>query len=75
MTESDHTTETRVQVLRRRDLERNSLIAPDAPLPRYVLTEEHVAAREHAIRAEGYDILVDTGTGAVTLKRVPADRW
>jgi hypothetical protein len=37
-----------------------------APL---ALTDQHVAALERAIRAEGYDILVDPETGEVRLSR------
>ena len=36
----------------------------------YALTEEHIAALERAIRAEGFTILVDTETGEVRLKRI-----
>lgn len=41
--------------------------------PPIALTEDHIPSLERAIRAEGYDIKVDTETGEVKLYRVTAD--
>lgn len=40
-----------------------------ADVPPYALTDRNVAALERAIRAEGYNILVDPATGAVRLEK------
>lgn len=43
--------------------------AKQADAAPYALTDQHVASLERAIRAEGYDIRVDTDTGEVKLYR------
>ncbi len=43
--------------------------APSEPSALFALTDAHVTALEKAIRAEGYDILVDPETGEVKLTR------
>ena len=43
-------------------------VTPD-PAP-YALTQQHLAALEKAIRAEGYDILVDPESGEIKLRKL-----
>lgn len=45
----------------------------DDEVPPYALTDHHIKALETAIRAEGFEILVDTATGEVMLVREPVD--
>jgi hypothetical protein len=50
-----------------------SFIAQQLEPQPYALTEDHVASLERAIRAEGYNIRVDTETGEVKLYRVKGE--
>jgi hypothetical protein len=38
--------------------------------PTFALTDQHVAALEHAIRAEGFSISTDTESGEIKLERI-----
>ena len=58
---------TLLSEVERAELERD--VVDEEPTPS-ALTDQHAAALERAIRAEGYTILVDPETGDVKLERV-----
>ena len=43
---------------------------PTKDTPPFALTDQHVAALERAIRAKGYDILIDSASGDIQLRAV-----
>lgn len=45
-------------------------IAVEREKPPYAHTDQHAAALERAIRAEGYEILIDPNTGEFKLERL-----
>ena len=41
--------------------------------PPYALTDQHIAALERAIRAEGYEIMIDPVSGSIRLVKPGLD--